>query len=81
MNKFLVLLVFSTNIAHALDLYLVLMRRTHFKQGVRGDDPPNSTSGSSKLITMRHIRLSPNISFKNAKQGGRRRWHHHWESH
>jgi hypothetical protein len=55
---------FSTNRAHALDLYLVLMSKTHFKQSVREDDPPNSTSGSSKLITMRHIRLSLKIDFK-----------------
>jgi hypothetical protein len=55
---------FPTNKAHALDLYLVLMSRTHFKQSVRGDDPPNSTSGSSELVTMRRIRLSPKISFK-----------------
>jgi hypothetical protein len=46
------------------DLYLVLMSRTHSKQNVRGDDPPNSTSGSSELVTMRHIRLSPKIGFK-----------------
>jgi hypothetical protein len=40
------------------------MSKTHFKQSVRGDDPPNSTSGSSKLITMRHIKLSLKIDFK-----------------
>jgi hypothetical protein len=40
------------------------MSITYFKQSVRGDDPPNSTSGSSELVTMRHIRLSPKIGFK-----------------
>ena len=35
MNKVLVLLVFfSTNRAHALDLYLVFMSRTHLKQSM-----------------------------------------------
>ena len=32
----MVLLVFSTNRAHALDLYFVFMSRTHFKQSVGG---------------------------------------------
>jgi hypothetical protein len=40
------------------------MSRIHFKQSVRGDDPPNSTSGSSEMVTMRHVRLSPKIGFK-----------------
>jgi hypothetical protein len=40
------------------------MRRTHFKQSVRGDDLPNSTCGSSELVTTRHIRLSLKIGFK-----------------
>jgi hypothetical protein len=40
------------------------MSRAQFKQSVQGDDPPNSTSESSELVTMRHIRLSPKISFK-----------------
>jgi hypothetical protein len=50
------------------------MRKTHFKKSVRGDDPPNSTSGSSELVTMRHIRLSPKIGFnllnKEEEEGG-----------
>jgi hypothetical protein len=40
------------------------MSRTYFKQSVQGDDPLNSTSGSSELVTTRHIRLSPKIGFK-----------------
>ena len=34
MNKVLVVLVFSTNRTDALDLYLVFMSRTHFKQSM-----------------------------------------------
>jgi hypothetical protein len=41
---------------------------------VRRDDPPNSTSESSELVTTRHIRLSPKIGFKTLnkeeKEGG-----------
>jgi hypothetical protein len=40
------------------------MSKTHFKQSVRGDNPPNSTRGSFELVTTRHIRLSPKIGFK-----------------
>jgi hypothetical protein len=48
------------------------MSKSHFKQSVRGDDFPNSTSGSSELVTTRHIRLSPKIGFRtlNKEEGG-----------
>ena len=47
----MVLLVFSTNRAHALDLYLVFMSRTHFKQTM-GElvNSPISTSKSSEPV-------------------------------
>jgi hypothetical protein len=52
MNKDLVLLVFSTNKAHALDLYLIFARRIHFEQTVEQFvNYPNFTSGCSDLRT------------------------------
>ena len=44
---------FPTNRAHALDLYLVFMSRTHFKQGVGKVDSPISTSEGSKPVKLR----------------------------
>jgi hypothetical protein len=46
--KFLFYWCFSTNKAHAVDLYLVFMSRTHFEQSVGGNDLPISTSESSE---------------------------------
>jgi hypothetical protein len=40
---------FSTNIAYALDLYLVLLNRTHFKQSVERRRSLNSEEGMKKV--------------------------------
>jgi hypothetical protein len=53
------------------------MSRAYFKQSVRGDDPPNSISGSSEPVTTMHIRLSSKIGFKMLNKEKGRRWHHH----
>jgi len=63
-NILFVLLVFSTNRTHALDLCLVSMSRTHFEKHVgffKSQTLPSEGAGSTSTNTLSKILLTPHF--------------------